>query len=988
MSASLVDHGVDAAVRKGRRKNERRPFGPDAPSQRAPCRALCVLLAISLCAGPLKAAETCAVPTAINGVLTPVIASPAGLSLSAANNSVTTNGSVYKTIASGTGSSLNATLATLQNDTLALAPFLPATFPATGSTDISRNSGGSISNGNYNSVTLNQSGTFTFTGGEYRINAIVIKSDNTTLTLAAGDYFINDFDSGGGNNGITLNTVGTVRLFIGSSLAVHDNFNFNATGSTANLQIYLYAGASLLFHDRGTFNGLVYSPATTLCGKSACVTFHDSNTIKGAVLSGNSVSLHKSNAIDYSQAVRDAIASIALPGCVGTPDHYELSLPVSGVVCESSPVKITACATATTPCVQPFSAASGHTVTLASSIGSFGTTSPSFNASGIASTTLSAPLAKDGDIATVTLSGVNGTIKCCPNGSACYASASCKETFKTAGLLFSGTVAGATTALANTRASCKAPSPKPIYYLRAVSTGSTTGTCQGGFIGKEATRAVKIGYQCKNPASCSSTSTLALNGTEIASNAADKTDRTTDLSLTFDGNGNASFTFDYFNDAGQLILFATIPAGGNLLTALSGQTGLIVAPEKFLLDGIPDAPLTAGDAFNATVTAVNACDAATPNFGRESPAATRASITSSTPKPRAGNAKKIDHEVSYFNNGAGSASLTWSEVGTVDLTANSTAYLGSVLDVSSAVVTAGRFRPAYFDVARTFDCTTFNYASQPFKSLTVTAMSKGGTITRNYTGKYIDPVSKLQIPAWSRDVTLSPLALPVTIPTTTPIGSFADNTGALGADSFTDGIASVKPAYALPEKLSGPIEIGLRAKDSDAGTSFTAVSSQGHAEPSALIRSGRLVLFSAYGSERSSLQIAAQAQFWSGLDWVLNDSDSCTTLPVNAFALSGDLATRTKVSSAGLLNAGKVAVTLDPPTGELTGSVDVAANLGTWGEDASCLKTHGGTPANVPWLRSRNGDCTMSFDRDPSARAGFGIYSAESGKTVHIRERF
>jgi len=39
-------------------------------------------------------------------------------------------------------------------------------------------------------------------------------------------------------------------------------------------------------------------------------------------------------------------------------------------------------------------------------------------------------------------------------------------------------------------------------------------------------------------------------------------------------------------------------------------------------------------------------------------------------------------------------------------------------------------------------------------------------------------------------------------------------------------------------------------------------------------------------------------------------------------------------------------------------------------------------------LRSQNGGCSTLWDRDPSARATFGIYSPESTKTVHARELF
>ena len=82
-------------------------------------------------------------------------------------------------------------------------------------------------------------------------------------------------------------------------------------------------------------------------------------------------------------------------------------------------------------------------------------------------------------------------------------------------------------------------------------------------------------------------------------------------------------------------------------------------------------------------------------------------------------------------------------------------------------------------------------------------------------------------------------------------------------------------------------------------------------------------------------------------------------------------------------------LTLAAPSGNATGTVDIALNLGTGTADQSCNASHPATGAgNLAWLRSRNGSCASTWDRDPSARAAFGVYSAESKKTVHVREIF
>jgi MSHA biogenesis protein MshQ len=79
-------------------------------------------------------------------------------------------------------------------------------------------------------------------------------------------------------------------------------------------------------------------------------------------------------------------------------------------------------------------------------------------------------------------------------------------------------------------------------------------------------------------------------------------------------------------------------------------------------------------------------------------------------------------------------------------------------------------------------------------------------------------------------------------------------------------------------------------------------------------------------------------------------------------------------------------LTLTAPSPALTGSVDVALNLGSTSADNACLGAHPSTTgASRSWLRSRNGNCDSSYDTDPSARATFGIYTPESRRMIHVR---
>ena len=66
------------------------------------------------------------------------------------------------------------------------------------------------------------------------------------------------------------------------------------------------------------------------------------------------------------------------------PNHYELSMPTNSVACLSTTVTVTACTDASSPCTNPFTAVSGTTATLATSGGTLGSTTVSFDATGMA----------------------------------------------------------------------------------------------------------------------------------------------------------------------------------------------------------------------------------------------------------------------------------------------------------------------------------------------------------------------------------------------------------------------------------------------------------------------------------------------------------------------------------------------------------------------------------------------------------------------------
>jgi hypothetical protein len=149
------------------------------------------------------------------------------------------------------------------------------------------------------------------------------------------------------------------------------------------------------------------------------------------------------------------------------------------------------------------------------------------------------------------------------------------------------------------------------------------------------------------------------------------------------------------------------------------------------------------------------------------------------------------------------------------------------------------------------------------------------------------------------------------------------------------------------------------------------------------LRQGRIRLSNAYGSEKSTLSMPVQLQYWTGKSWAPAADDSCTTtslLPMSGFLTSnnrshkGGVQVLTTGGNALTLASGSGALKLTAPGAKNTGTVDVTLSLGTLA-----------TP--MTWLRTvctaANG--TKSYC-DPKATASFGVYSPESTKTMSIQD--
>lgn len=464
----------------------------------------------------------------------------------------------------------------------------------------------------------------------------------------------------------------------------------------------------------------------------------------------------------------------------------------------------------------------------------------------------------------------------------------------------------------------------------------------------------------------------ALNAAANVATACDATGQA--LGLQFDATGVATTTAQYA-DVGKMTLNAQLVSGG---MTQSGTDTFIAAPASFAFSGITAAPISAGTNFSAVVTARNNANATTPNFGQESPVREGVALSFVRYRPTGTGAVNgnFTGSAGTFSNGQATATnLNWSEVGLIDLTATlaSGSYLGSGLTASGSTGTAGavgRFIPHHFDVTVTNACTSataFTYSGQPL-NVTIKAMNglASPTVTQNYDG------SANTTPSFAKAVTLSELL------TTASTGSLGSNI--VPVSSFSAGVATAAPVYNFTNIPTVPTVVQLRAVDSD------NVSSSGYAEGTASIRSGRLRLGNAYGSELLVLPIPLEAQYWTaGGYYARNTDDSCTSIPMSSLAMGNYLgalsACKTQITPASVqtLSAGKLPgnglVLTAPGTGS-SGSVDMTLNAGAIAAGQTCLSgtQTSATASGLTWLGP-----------NPTGRATFGIYKS---RQIYSRENY
>lgn len=462
-------------------------------------------------------------------------------------------------------------------------------------------------------------------------------------------------------------------------------------------------------------------------------------------------------------------------------------------------------------------------------------------------------------------------------------------------------------------------------------------------------------------------------------------------------------------------------------------------------DGTGSVFAKAGEVFNATVKAVAyGGTVVTPSFGLGTGNATESvnltpTLVAPTGAVGALGGTALPKRNAFTDGVANLSDLNWSEVGVMKINAANTLFQTVTSAATGASGNIGRFTPHHFGVTGTVvtrsDMQTsegqvvpFTYMGEPMKlALVVTAYNKAEGATQNYKGNF----AKLDagtlgttVANWTCTsgtqcmglgaVSGGNLTARLGIDTASVNSAAPANTTAAGG--ATAGWEAGTSYFSLNMVVNrdtaadGPyrnLKFGAKPRDADGVTLPPRLStdtahcvnldvSNGNenasCDPGATetnlrrklfetdLRYGRLWLGNAYGSELRGLAVPYETQFWNGFAFVRNADDGLTPFAVGNVSLATSLTTTATLAN---LVAGAGTINLSTPSGR--GTVDVYVNLDSAGTPSNCSGHAEGTTVARGYLSGKW--CGTAYDRDPVARATFGIQAGRKGP-IYIRENY
>jgi len=773
-------------------------------------------------------------------------------------------------------------------------------------TDVTANGTlGDSGTNNYRNITIAKNGFLTFSDdySDYYIQKLVL-GDDTTLTLAAGTYWISDALTIGKRSSLVVSGSGVVQIYVGDKIDFKDESQINTGGTSGQLLVYSNSsgGSKFKMSKKTDAKGYFFSQGS--------MEFKEESTLFGG-LSGNNI-----DHIDYGATITYEAPSTNFPlFCDSSPaavNHYAISYDNGatfneglGITCEGAAVTFVA-HDADHNLVLP---TNGTDINL-STVPSSGI----WHASGINTITYTFDGSKSSDtlyLQQFTSADLNIDVNSGNEG----LSEDEDISFSNSALLIvadSNSDGDADDLDSN---GFSDPIPNQIAgidysqaIVRAMKTDESTGACVSA-LNSVGTLAIKLAYECINPDSCVLDKDLIAAGTAINENNKDATidfDGVS-LDLAFDADGEAPLVFRY-DDVGQIKLHAevTIPAFEEdpEITLSGSSTGFVVRPDDMVLSRVEDslgvinpASTSSGQgfviadaAFTVKVEVRNGQGRVTPNYGNETTPETIALALKTRIFPPSSVGGVLSNGTSFSGSGGifTNTNVKWSDVGTIKLEAN----IGDNNYLDSGNITAptesdniGRFYPDHYELSlATLDntCSNFSYMSQPGINLTYTvkALNASGGELANYDNKDLTyPVASL-----SYSVENNNAGVELNNRLTVAPGLWDDGVYLL-ADSGVefsrlltgpDGpYSSVQIGTILNDALDSRVLQGL---DMNASTSDDCVASANcaaHSLGSGLdVRYGRLTNLDAHGPESSPLPVILKVDYWNGSSFITNADDS------------------------------------------------------------------------------------------------------------------
>ncbi|OFE12889.1 hypothetical protein PHACT_06830 [Pseudohongiella acticola] len=369
--------------------------------------------------------------------------------------------------------------------------------------------------------------------------------------------------------------------------------------------------------------------------------------------------------------------------------------------------------------------------------------------------------------------------------------------------------------------------------------------------------------------------------------------------------------------------------------------------------------------------------------------------------------------------GTGSASISYNEVGIIDMQAelvdsgnNALAYLGT--DVIRGVVNdVGRFYPRRFDVVTTAllprvaaSCvppSLFTYMDEPFGiELDLVARNIQGATTVNYRGGFAKLATYAQLNfraieevASADNNDLSARLDNISI----PANYQATWSSVQGGELALEGnLAFSRADPAVPD---GPFEDtliafvpidsdGVTLDPGDLDTEITEATPEYNLIAEHDFRYGRLLINNAFGPETEDLAITFRVEYFDGERFVVNTDDSCTIIDADELTLVPGTYT-------GNLDDGETEI-VTPQTTEFHNGQVQGVESGTNPSDETFTATAAGEgnsgtvdveldldELGLPFLQFRWPEIDADYDENPRAQLEFGQFRSHD-RVIHWQE--